>query len=282
VTTKEEAYHIVRNGDAATGQWVLAEKGSYPVAPERVAQLTRALSAIEYARPMTRDEKKFNRIGLGSPADDGTGALLEVGDGSGTSFAKLIVGFKDGRSYVREPDDLQGWAVDEAVIPPLQRGAYWLDLEVVQLSADQILEVNVRPREGSWYTLLAGDDAGQSFRLAQPHARRQLITAFGPALTAQALTRFAPVDVAPAAGVATGAPWSQYVALTRSGVSISVQCWRKGDTGWVTLGAAVGERASPEAIVQAQGINARAAGWAFALTEMDWGMFAAPLDALAE
>jgi hypothetical protein len=288
VTTKDEAYHIVRNGDGATAQWVLAEKGSYPVEPERVAKLVRALSAIRFEEPMTRDDKKFDRIGLGDPAEGGTGALLEVGDGSGNSFAKLLVGYRDGRSYVREIGDLQAWAVDGGEMPPLQRATRWLDLDVATVAPEDVSEVTVRAHDGPWYTLLAVDGSGQQFRLAQPHSNRRLVTAFGPTLTAQALSRFSPIDVQPAAKVATGAPWSQYIVETRSGVSVVVQAWKSrdgkssSDKLWVTLSAAVSERATTEAAVAASRINTRAAGWAFGLTELDWNTFSTPLAALVE
>lgn len=282
VTTSREAYHLVRNGDAAGAEWVLAEKGSYPVEAGRIAELTRALAAISYARPMTRDERKFDRIGLGDPVAGGTGALLEVGDGSGTSFARLIVGFRDGRSYVRMPDDLQAWAVDGATLPPLQRGARWLDLDVVDLAPEDIANVLVRPAQGPSYRLVASDDAGQHFTLAPPHASREPIAPMAPALAAQALSRFAPVDVARADAVASGAPLAEYVVSTRSGIAIVVHSWRSEAGAWVTIGAAAGEDASPEALAEAQAINQRAAGWAFGLTELDWKPYSLPLRELVE
>ena len=55
-----------------------------------------------------------------------------------------------------------------------------------------------------------------------------------------------------------------------------------GDRGWVTISAATGEGASQEALAQAAAINAKAAPWAFALTELDWGGFSTPLSALVD
>jgi hypothetical protein len=282
VTTGEESYHLVHNADGANPEWVLSEKGSYPVEPERIAELTRGLSAVRYARPMTRDDRKFDRIGLGDPAKGGTGALLEVGDGSGTNFARIIVGYRDGTSYVRMPDDLQAWAVDGATLPPLQRGARWLDLDVVSVAADQIADVQVRPQSGPSYRLVPADETGQQFNLAPPHASRRAVTSFAPTLTATALSRFAPIDVARGDAVATGAPLAQYIVRTRQGVAIIVQAWRSGDRGWVTVGAATGEGAAAQARADADAINARTAGWAFGMTELDWGAFTTPLAALVE
>lgn len=278
VTTSEESYHIVRNGD----RWVLTEKGAYPVAAERIAQLSRVLSDMKFDRPMTREDRKFDRIGLGDPLEGGTGALLEVSDGSGEIFAKLIVGYRDGRTYVRQPDDLQAWAVAGGDMPPLQRGARWLDLDVVSVSADQIADVQVRPAQGPGYRLLPADASGQQFVLAPPYANRPVLAAYAPTMAAQALTRFMPTDVAPANTIAAGAPAAQYTVRTKSGLAVIAQGWRSNQRGWVTIGVAAAENASPEAVAQAQVINARASGWAFALTELDWGTLTTPLAALVE
>jgi hypothetical protein len=275
VTTQEESYHLVRNDDG----WVLAEKGSYPVTDAKIQELTEALSNITYAEAMTRDERKFDRIGLGDPAAGGTGALLEVGDGQGNSFAKLLVGHRDGRSFVRKPDDLQAWAVAGAVMPPLQRGAAWVDLGVLEISAEQIAGVDVRPAQGPAYRLVAAPGGG--FALASPHDRLQVLAALAPALTAEALVRFAPTDVAPALDVATGSPVAEHITRLSSGVAVVVRSWRKDERGWVTVGAAVAEGASADAAALAGEINARAAPWAFALSELDWGTFATPLEAIA-
>lgn len=276
VTTKEESYHLVRNDDG----WVLAEKGSYPVTDAKIQELTEALSRMTYAQPMTRDERKFDRIGLGDPTKDGTGALLEVGDGKGTSFAKLLVGYRDGTSFVRRPDDLQAWEVGGAVMPPLQRGAAWLDLDVIDVTADAILGVDVRPAEGPAYRLEAA--AGGGYALAPPFSQRQLITMLAPNLTAEALTRLVPTDVRPALEVAVGAPVAEHITRLNSGVVIVTRSWRADERGWVTVSAATGEGASEAAIAQANAINGEAAPWAFALTELDWGAFSTPLTAIVE
>ena len=276
VTTQEESYHLVRNDDG----WVLSEKGSYPVTDAKIQELTEALSNITYAEAMARDERKFDRIGLGDPATGGTGALLEVGDGRGNSFAKLLVGHRDGRSYVRKPDDLQAWAVAGAVMPPLQRGAAWVDLGVLEILADQIAGADVRPAQGPAYRLVAAPGGG--FALAPPHHRLQVVAALAPTLTVEALVRFAPTDVAPARDVATGAPVAEHITRLASGVVVVVRSWRKDERGWVTVSAAVAEGASVEATALVSEINARCSPWAFALTELDWGTFSTPLEAIAE
>ena len=276
VSTQEESYHLVRNGD----QWVLAEKGSYPVSPARIQDLNLALASITYGRAMTRDDRKFDRIGLGDPGAGGTGALLEVGDGQGTSFAKLIAGFRDGRSYVRKPDDLQAWAVEGAVLPPLQRAAYWLDLDVVKVAAADIVAADVRPAEGPAYRVTRQPDGG--FGLAPPHHQRLVLAALGPQMVAEALSRLAPIDVAPASEIGVGMPLAEHITRTSNGVALVVRSWRAKDRGWVTVSAATAEDATPAAQQMAADINARAAPWAFGLNELDWGAYSTPLGAITE
>lgn len=276
VTTAEESYHLVKNPDG----WVVPEKGNYPVSSARVQELMQSLADMTYGRAMTRDEKKFDRIGLGDPALGGTGALLEVGDGSGTNFAKLLIGYRDGRSYVRRPDDLQAWSVQNGLLPPLQRGARWLDLDVVQLKVADIAGVDVRPAEGPAYRLAANADG--SFSFAPPYSTRPVIAALGPAMVAEALTRLSASDVAPALQISVGRPVGEHITHTKSGVFIVVRSWKQNERGWVTISAATAEDATPEAIAQANAINAKAAPWAFALSDLDWGSFSTPLNALVD
>ncbi|HOY78473.1 MAG TPA: DUF4340 domain-containing protein [Hyphomonadaceae bacterium] len=276
VTTGEEAYRLVKNADG----WVMPEKGNYPVDPARIRELTDALSTITYARPMTHDEKKFDRIGLGDPTTGGTGALLEVGDGSGANFAKLLAGYRDGRSYLRRPDDLQAWVVANGVLPPLQRAVRWLDLNVAPLKADEIAGVDVRPAQGPAFGLAANADG--SFSLAPPYNTRPLVAALAPNVAAEALTRFAPIDVARATDIAIGAPVAEHITRTKSGVFIVTRSWKKDDRGWITISAATTDAATPQAAEQANAINTRAAPWAFALTELDWGSFSTTLAAIAD
>lgn len=276
VTTGEESYHIVKGPQG----WVVAEKGGYPVTDARMQELTEALAHVTYAKAMTRDDRKFDRIGLGDPGQGGTGALIEVSDGQGNDFAKLLVGYRDGQSYVRKPDDLQAWQVGNGVLPPLQRASAWLDLGVVRIAPADIAGVDLRPSEGPPYRLLRTPEG--AFALAPPFDHRPLVAALAPKLVAEALTRLAPTDVTAGSRIAVGAPVAEHVTRLASGVAVVVRCWRAQDRGWVTISAAVAEDASPDAAKIAQAINAKTAPWAFALTELDWGTFATPLNQFAE
>jgi hypothetical protein len=276
VTTAEETYHIVHGPDG----WVEPEKGNHKAATGRVDELVHAISGMTFAAPMTRDDKKFDRIGLGDPKQGGTGALVEIGDGKGVPFFRMLVGYRDGRSYVREPDDLQAWAVKTDMMPPLQRGARWLDLDFVSVAAASIREVDVRLAGRPAYRLLPKDATGAQFGLAPPLDQRRLAAPYAPTLPGQALSHFSPTDVAPADTLKDAKPVADHVTHTKAGLEVTVRAYKIGDRGWATVSAGAEPGAAPEATAQALAINGQATGWAFALSATDWSAFATPIEAI--
>jgi hypothetical protein len=101
-------------------------------------------------------------------------------------------------------------------------------------------------------------------------------------MVAEALSRLAPIDVAPAPEIGVGQPLAEHITRTATGVAIVVRSWRANDRGWVTVSAATAENATPEAQQMAADINARAAPWAFGLNELDWSAYSTPLGAITE
>lgn len=276
VTTAEESYHLALDSDG----WVLPEKGRHPVRADRIADLIAALSTMTYAQPMTRDEKKFDRIGLGDPGAGGAGATVEIGNGRGDGFATLIIGYRDGRSYVRLPNDLQAWAVDTKDMPPLQRGAAWLDLDIAKIAPGDIAEVLVRPVGGLAYGLVPADATGQRFEIAPPFNGRPMVAAFAASPPALAMTRFLPIDVTAATAVQEGRPMGEHTTRMKSGWEISTRLWRTATGGWAVIVASAGPAASQEAKKAAETANAKARGWAFRLTDNDFETMLTPLGAM--
>ncbi len=277
VTTKDETYHLVRNPDG----WVMTEKGDYPVDEERIQRLADATATMRYDEAMTRDERKFDMIGLGDPLRGGTGALLELGDGRGDVFAKQVIGYRSGRSYVRSPEDLQAWAVAVENMPPLQRGTAWLDLDPVGIDPGEILEVTVQPLVGAAYSLRPGGGDGGTFEIAPPNHDLRVLAPFSLTLVATAIATFDPIDVAPAA-VSEGASFGGvHTTRLRDGVIVEATAWRTGGRGWVTISARAATDTTGPATQRALQITEAANGWAYALTEADWEGFTAPLAILA-
>lgn len=273
VTTNEETYHLVRNPDG----WVLSEKGGYPVADARILQLASAISTMTFDEPMTRDDRKFDMIGLGDPLAGGTGALLELGDGRGDVFDKLIVGYRSGRSYIRRPGDLQAWAVDVQDMPPLQRATAWLDLDPVKVDRAEITEVSVQPPVGQGYHLLPANGDGQSFALAPPNDDLQVLVPFSLSIVSGAIAALRPLDVMPVDTAGRATRSSVHETHLADGVIITATAWRATERGWLTINARATPGAPRTALSRADQINVDAEGWAFVLSDADWEAFASPL-----
>ena len=118
---------------------------------------------------------------LGDPGVRGTGALLEVGDGTGNSFAKAdrrlprwAAAMCAGRMICRS------WAVDGAVLPPLQRATRWLDLDVVKPARRGYCAGGCEAGDRDLaYRLVRSPDGG--FGLAPPYHQRPVLAALGRA-----------------------------------------------------------------------------------------------------
>jgi hypothetical protein len=259
VTTTEEAYHLTRD----PGGWVMPEKDLHPVRPERIRALAQALASLRFERPMTRDERKFDRLGLGDPATGGAGALIEAGDGSGGVFAKALLGHRDGRSYVRFVDDLQAWAVTGEPMPPLHRAILWLETSLVDLDADPVLRVEVLAGSAASYRLVVEEGAT---RFEEGRAPVSPLAQLALSETALALGRWAPVDVARRSPDSSAVLVGRHRAVLASGLGVELAIWREGTAHWAQVAATAD---APGSRPQAEALNARMRGWIYRLRDID-------------
>ncbi len=272
VTLADGTYVLEEND---TG-WTLRGTGGYPVRADRLSALSTGLATLAWEAPRTRDPDKFNRIGLGDPREGGTGALLELIDASSTPLAALITGRKDGNIYARFPEEGMAYRV-KGELPPLYVADAWLDLDILDVSADAIQSVRLIDARGQSLFLRrnVGGNEGD-FRPGPPQQDWRLVSrtaASGPAL---AITRFQPVGVKPA-GALAGTPVARHVTETHDGLEIEVQAFREAGGMYVTLRAIEAGHGAR----RGETINARARGWAFQLAPADWADFAPEIRTIA-
>jgi hypothetical protein len=270
IATKDAAYHIVRTDRG----WVLRDRGDYPVQRDRLAQFTQGLATLSYVRPMTRDPNKLDRLGLGDPAQGGDGILVQVQNAQGALLANLLLGMSPSGAYMRAPDKDQAWAV-KGDLPPLKDPAQWLDLAPLSIDVSRIIRATVIPPVGPAYALNRGENG--DFVLDKPFDRLLVVSPEGVNTTAQAFATLKPIDVAGAPAI-TGAAGARATMRTANGLLIEGELIGQGGRHWLKL-VARGE--TPEAQAEAQAINARAAAWAYGLSDLDYADFAPPLSALA-
>ena len=266
ITTADTSYTLKE----LPAGWGLVESGGYPVRPDRMEVLDEALQTLSWGELKTRDPQKFDRLGLGDPAEDGAGALIEVLNADGAVVASLISGRKDEQIYGRFPSDADLSFRLEGDLPPLYTRQGWLDLEILRMPPEVIKSVRlVRPDGESLYLSRPAGGGPRSFKPAPPNQNDKLISriaATGPGL---AISRFFPVDVKPASELKT--EWvARHISLTHDSLEIDVRAYAEADGFYVTLRAVeAGNGAN-----RAQSINERAEGWAFQLPEYDWSDFA--------
>ena len=272
ITTADTSYTLQERPEG----WGLVESGGYPVRADRMQVLADALRTLTWGDVKTRDPEKFDRIGLGDPAQDGAGALIEVVAGEDDVVASLISGRKEENIYGRRPADTDISFQLEGALPPLYTRQGWLDLDLLEIPQEVIKSVRlVRPDGESLYLSRPAGSGPRSFRPAPPNQNDQLVSriaATGPAL---AITRFFPVDVKPASGLKT--KWiARHITVTHDALEIDIRAYAEDDGFFVTLRAVeAGNGAN-----RASSINARAEGWAFELAEYDWSDFAPELSSI--
>jgi hypothetical protein len=273
VASKDARYEIQRTEKA----WVLKDRGGYPVRREVLAQFTDGLRSLAYVRPMTRDPARHDRLGLGDPAQGGSGVAVQVEDAQGARLADLIVGEEPGGAlYIRKPGDDQTWQV-RGRMPALRDPARWLDLAPLEIEVARIAGADVSPSTGPAYAVQRADPQG-AFSLAPPNDATPVISPGGVADAALKITDLKPLDVRPAATVA-GPAKARIRTRTFDGLAIESELFEEaGGKRWLKL---VARADAPAKQAEAQTINARVAPWAYALNEADYAALAPPLATLA-
>lgn len=273
VTLADDRYTLVREGEA----WGLAEAGGYPVREDRLQALAAGLEGLTWQAARTTDPRKLDRIALGDPAEGGRGARVDLFDRAGAPLGAFITGRRGERLYARHPDETAAFLV-AGDLPPLMTRDAWLDFQVISLRPETVRAVRITDRTGeSLFLMREAGEGRTAFRPGPPNEDDRLVNPLAAATPALALARFAPVDVKPAADLATE-PVARHVTLTFDGLEVTTEAYEEPDGRYVTVYAVeAGEGAR-----RAEAINARAEGWAFRLPAIDWSEFAPPVSSIVE
>ena len=274
VTVADVQYTLKRVSEDSA-DWVMLESGSYPVRSDRLNQLANGLTELVWGDKRTTDPQKLDRISLGHPESGGAGALIDVLDDDGRSLASLIIGRQADRLYGRFPDENKTFRLIGDV-PPLYTREAWLDLGIIDMQPDAVGAVRITQANGQSMFIARPPGAGsRAFRPAPPFEADRLISRLAISGPALAVSRFAPLDVKPAAALETR-PVGRHITTTHDGLEIDISAFREPDGFFVTLRAIE----AGEGAVRAQSINDRANGWAYRLTEFDWNDFTPRIRAL--
>jgi hypothetical protein len=266
--TSADVQYTLKRASEDSADWVMLESGLYPVRPDRLAELATGLRDLVWSDQRTSDPQKLDRISLGHPETGGAGALIDVLDDEGRSLASLIIGRRADKLYGRFPDENKSYRLSGNV-PPLYTREAWLDLAIIDTQPDAVGAVRITQANGRTMFVTRPPGSGpRAFRPAPPFERDTLVSRLAVSGPALAISRFAPLDVKPAAALQTR-PVGRHITTTHDGLEIDVSAYREPDGFFVTLRAIE----AGEGAVRAQSINDRANGWAYRLSEFDWNDF---------
>ena len=270
----DTAYTLKRT-EPGGPDWVMIEAGNYPVRADRLAALAEGLLNLQWGDARTKDPEKFDRIGLGDPAEGGNGAYLEILDQQDNKISSLITGRREDRLYARFPDENKAFRAD-GNLPPLYTREAWLDFDIVDMLPEVVGAVRMTDARGrSLYLTRAPGSSARSFRPAPPFEADRLISRLAASVPALALSRLAPIDVKPAAALETRRV-GRHITSTHDGLEVDVSAYREPDGFFITLHAVEAGEGARRAVT----INKKAAGWAYKLTEFDWNDFTPPMRSL--
>jgi hypothetical protein len=156
LTTPDGTFTLVREtGD----HWSAAERFGYAVDGKRVHDLVVALADMRLIETKTALPERYSRIEVEDvKTKDAKSRLLRLESADGKVLAEGLIGKQHHRltgsqpegTYLRRPGEAQAWLASGGVqIEP--KVVDWLDRQVVDLSADNIRRIEIRPEGGEAY-----------------------------------------------------------------------------------------------------------------------------------
>lgn len=298
VTQGEDRYTIVRDGDV----WGLAEKGGYPAQFDMVKKTILGIAEVALVEAKTSKRDRLGELYLAEPdAEEGPGTRIALRGEDGAELAAMILGKAarggGGRRYVRRAGEDQAWLADVAVdigAQPMD----WVDKTMTKLRPDRLRRVSISHGDGDDVLLEKADKENANFTVPVLPEGAKVKAPMEINGIVSALSYLNVEDVAPEADIAFE---GETLVTTRyetfDGLVITLTSVTVGDIVWARFEAAydaaladpveeapVEDEAEAEDAVElppgmeeitplsaedvqaeAAALNARTAGWAFAL-----------------
>ncbi len=229
---------LMHQGDDASANWVVAERGGYPADARKLRSVLVALGELRLYEPRTVDPSLYARLGVNNPQAEGaTSTGIVVTDRVGRIMASLIVGHRGVRArpgapeqiYIRRTGEKNAWLAEGSldVSPdPLA----WLQRGILDIKADQIASVEIH-RDGTTLSLRRGKDG--KLALDTPPAGK--LDDIRPIEVSQALDALTLVDVG--SDALPGKPVGSVQYVTTDTQKVTVLLSQDSDHLWARLAA---------------------------------------------
>ena len=132
--------------------WLVAERG-YPADTGQVRKLLLDLSTLQVEEQKTTDPALYSKLGVEDPHGAQTGSTAVDIDLNGKTLG-LIVGKTSGTGsvFVRVAGAAQSLLASPQLTPDADP-RHWLDRSLLDIAADQVKEVDVKPASGPEYAV---------------------------------------------------------------------------------------------------------------------------------
>jgi hypothetical protein len=133
-------------------QWTVAERANYPADVTKLRKLLLSLSDAKILEEKTANPANYSIIGVEDPTKPGaTGAQIELIGKEGKH--DLIVGKPvEQGNFVRRVGEKSSYIVEPGISFEAEP-RYWIDTHLLDISADQIQSIQLKPETGPAYTL---------------------------------------------------------------------------------------------------------------------------------
>jgi len=270
----------------ADGVWGLADKGGYPVRPDRVRELFAGLAELKLIEERTGNPELFSRLGLEDvTVPGGTSQLLTVKDREGRVIAEAILGRRRIRTagnlpeaiYLRRPGENRTYLA-EGTLRADNDPMLWVEREILDIRRARIAAVTTHRagaepvraiRRSADLEAVELEGVAEDFRADQ--AKLDDLP--------RALEWLTFNDVRPADTLADATALGEARFETFDGLEITVRLLGADDKRWALIAVAWSERQRPEnapaeikpaeeAKAEAEALSRRLSPWAFQL--VDW------------
>lgn len=281
IESKDANVTVTRGED---GKFTVANRFNFPADTARIRRLVSSLTELAFIERKTAKPDRHEALGLGLPADGGTGVVVTLMRGQET-LAAIVLGKLDappsglnpGSIYARLLGDDQTYIARGLPDAPPQAGE-WLDKGLAAIDPVRLAAATLRPAGEAEYTLTRADPTVADFTLENIPAGREPQSAYalnGPAFAIISLTF---EDVMPAEELDTSTV-SRALYRTFDGLTLMLTIVAKDGRNWALIDAIGDPSLSPPAVpgpdgsvalppdvaAEAAAIRQRTAGYAFAI-----------------
>lgn len=266
--------------------WGLAEKDGFPVKSENIRALLIGLAELRTVEAKTGNPELYAKIGVQEPGGGESAAagteqatqptLVTVIDSAGGTLGSVIIGTQKWGTvpevYIRRSGESQSWLASGRggrVDVPWDALA-WVDRSILNVPRDKWKSVTVIHPDGERVGVLKADASQANFfvegipegrELTSPTAGESLGGVFA-ALTLDDVRSASTFD----AEALSSTP--RITGTTFEGLIVTARIIEQDGKQWAVVEAAADKPdESPEAAKQAGEVNARLAGWAFAIPQ---------------